>query len=278
MSQKTSQLSITRETQPQKNRSSKHGGNDIIHRRLVTREQANKTANLLFNSGDLRSSALLLRDLSQSLIRLQKLISDEKNSAGKEKSDTETSENLSDDPAKKKKELITKIKKCQIKLEKNARLHQIEMRKVKIMSESIQGNAEIKDFSEVMEGNEKSIQNLKKEILSLKSKLKREKCIRKNLEEYTALVKQAKSHPSREVTEKELSVVKGDVDTCKEKNTQLNQELEVKQKQFTLFLQCLFDLKTSLSSVQKNSEDIEEKKDLDEKGKELNDGDNAMET
>jgi len=144
--------------------------------------------------------------------------------------------------------------------------HDIEMRKLTLSANA--ANDQLIFYSSTTESTLSSISKINGEINKLKLSLSHEKMVKKNREEYEALAKMASPFPARRETEEKLKLIQVEMDDVSRREESAIKELEVREKQFQLFVQSLFDLKSSLSNSVYSSKEINEKKSQDSSDRE----------
>mmetsp|Transcript_9418 Transcript_9418/g.14568 ORF Transcript_9418/g.14568 Transcript_9418/m.14568 type:complete len:223 (-) Transcript_9418:924-1592(-) len=144
-------------------------------------------------------------------------------------------------------------------LVRETQLYQVEMRKLALTVHAAEGDTEEID-SEVA-AVKSQIRAMEQEIEQLRSEHPEAKQIRRNLEEYEALAKLANTRPPRRELELRTDEIKQKLEDV-EKETQKNRdEKSLREKQFHLFMQSLFDLKESLAEDSKEIIEEEEEDD-----------------
>mmetsp|Transcript_11522 Transcript_11522/g.16900 ORF Transcript_11522/g.16900 Transcript_11522/m.16900 type:complete len:225 (+) Transcript_11522:117-791(+) len=131
-------------------------------------------------------------------------------------------------------------------------LYQLEMRKIALSVHAAEVDAEeiISEISAVKlqrEATEKEIEDLRKEHPDAKQ-------VRRNLEEYEALAKLANTRPPRRELELHTDEIKQQLAHVEDETQKNRDEKSLREKQFHLFMQSLFDLKESLA--EDNEENI----------------------
>eukprot|EP00462_Mataza_sp_D1_P011056 CAMPEP_0175152138 /NCGR_PEP_ID=MMETSP0087-20121206/18932_1 /TAXON_ID=136419 /ORGANISM="Unknown Unknown, Strain D1" /LENGTH=210 /DNA_ID=CAMNT_0016438507 /DNA_START=27 /DNA_END=659 /DNA_ORIENTATION=+ len=104
---------------------------------------------------------------------------------------------------------------------------------------------EIDSFQQSQSGIETKLQTVNAEILELQAELEKEKLVRQQKEEYDLLMTQINKHPSRQTTHNEILRLQQELQQHQQAETQLEQELEGKRRQFGLFFHALSQLAPS---------------------------------
>jgi len=120
---------------------------------------------------------------------------------------------------------------------------------------------EIDYYDKLYQERTRDIERVKTEIAQLKIELDKEKQIRKNKEEYESLAKIINDYPTRSETEKEISELKRGLEALEDESSSLNTKIELRSKQFQLFLHAVQELQTELQEEQ----EAEERKKENEK-------------
>jgi len=90
------------------------------------------------------------------------------------------------------------------------------------------------------------IDEKKQEVEALRQEMQRSKQVWGYKEEYEALAKMANHRPSRAILEKRLLLSQKQMQVAIQNQEALEQELEIRQKQFQTLMQCMMDLKASV--------------------------------
>jgi len=134
-------------------------------------------------------------------------------------------------------------------------LHQLEVDKTVAVGEAC--GREILQYSEIKDQMETEIAATRKEISALQARLDAERRVRRNREECEALAAIANAHPASRATKRKIDEIRGGLDVEMDKAARTTMELELREKQFALCLQSIFDLKSVLAentdATEKNS-------------------------
>lgn len=137
-------------------------------------------------------------------------------------------------------------------LRRDLMLHQLEVRKLVQVERAVEADRRNckGELQVTLEKNEV----LRKEMVELKQQLASERLIRSRREEYDALAKVLnRSTASRRETENKLNEVSLRLSQLREKRKQAIEDVDVREKQFCLLLQSIYDLKATLSKEDKVS-------------------------
>jgi len=198
--------------------------NEILHRRMVTREGGG----VEIQCGTLSKAASQFQKFVRHALSLSE------NGTNNKVVSTEETEKI---VASLKRELL---------------LHGIEMSKMKFISRSV--DTELREYDRLQQEMEESISRNRSDIESLHNQLKHEKLVRRNREEYEAMAKLATVHPPRRETNFKLEAIRKKITDIREEEKKLDKYLEIREKQFQLLLQSIFDLKSTLSEEDKDEQ------------------------
>jgi hypothetical protein len=191
---------------------------EIMHTRLITRELIGGPKS---PKGSLTKCSLRFRDLCYKL-----------SSGSYEKEDIESTV---------------------LALKGEIKLLNLEMRKLKLVEMAM--DADLLEYVELQSHIESSKESNKQDIMDLQQTLTAEKLVRRDKQEYEALAKMANALPSKRQTTLKLSAVQRDLDNLKGQEGQRDKELGIREKQFQLLLQCIFDLKSTLKEDEDNPDE-----------------------
>jgi THO complex subunit 7 len=130
-------------------------------------------------------------------------------------------------------------------LERELRLHDLEMRKLMMVAQSASVELAHYDASEAQ--IERSMDECKSEIEALKQELRNEKIVRRHREEYEALAKAATARQPRQKTEQRVQSLESEVATVTAKELRVRKDLQLREKQFHLVVQSVFNLQSSIA-------------------------------
>jgi len=119
---------------------------------------------------------------------------------------------------------------------------------------------EMSTYNQLFAQREQSIEDVKQEITMLKEQLTQERIIRQNKEQYTQLAKIIAERPPTSVTEKEIEQLQGELDVLTQEATRVNLKIDLRTKQFQLFLHALSELQKDLDDEEESPPDV---KDVD---------------
>ena len=158
-------------------------------------------------------------------------------------------------------ELADGIEEAKQSLQWELSLHVLEMRKLVLVAEAAE--AELARYDDAQLQIEADMEDCRGEIEALKTQLTHEKRVRRHREEYETLAAVANRRPARRRTERNLAQVTADIEKVRKEEARAVKELEVREKQFQLLMQSIFDLKANLSEDIKRRE-LESPQCLDE--------------
>lgn len=164
-------------------------------------------------------------------------------------------------------EQANEIEVAKAALQRELRLHGLEMRKIGLVAQAAQ--AELDQYQAASRQIDNDVASTRAEIEQLKIELAHERQVRKNREEYESLAKMANVRPARRETESKLAAVQEEMGRIRKDEAGGNEELRVRAKQFHLLMQAVNDLKANIA------EDDVKKKALEEAA--AGDDDIAME-
>jgi len=139
---------------------------------------------------------------------------------------------------------LSLLKSVKEDLARELQLHNIEMQKWALGAKAAE--SELAYYASLADHNNSSIEECRNEIDSLKMTLTHEKQVLKNREEYESLAKMAASRPSSRLSKQQLEDIRAEIDEIRSKEHKTETELGVKEKQFQLLMQSIYDLKSSL--------------------------------
>jgi len=139
---------------------------------------------------------------------------------------------------------LTSLKSVKEDLARELQLHNLEMQKLALGAKAAE--SELAYYASLADGTQSSISKCRNEIDSLKTTLTHEKRVLKNRQEYESLAKMAVFRPSSRLTKQQLERIRAEIKEIRTKEHKAEKELEVKEKQFQLLMQSIYDLKSSL--------------------------------
>eukprot|EP01091_Cochliopodium_minus_P002542 TRINITY_DN12390_c0_g1_i1.p2 TRINITY_DN12390_c0_g1~~TRINITY_DN12390_c0_g1_i1.p2 ORF type:complete len:191 (+),score=57.04 TRINITY_DN12390_c0_g1_i1:112-684(+) len=114
------------------------------------------------------------------------------------------------------------------------------------------------NFQKSINEKEIEIEQLGKEIISLKKEYKQMNIDKKNREQYENMVKLINEYPSKEKTEKEIQVIENEIKQLEDDNEKLNQKFLNHSKQFQLLFFSLQQLDQEIQEdTNKKSNDMD---------------------
>lgn len=139
---------------------------------------------------------------------------------------------------------LSLLKSVKEELAREFQLHDLGMKKLALGAKAAE--SELDYYASLADGTQSSIAECKEEINTLKKTLLHEKQVLMNREEYETLAKMAASQPSSRLTKQQLEKVRGEIEEIRRKEHKAEKELGMKEKQFQLLMQSIYDLKSSL--------------------------------
>ena len=138
-------------------------------------------------------------------------------------------------------------------LVRELKLHDLEMRK--LCQGANAAEAELAFYAATAETTQSSILECRSEIENLKIKLAHEITVRRHCEEYESLAVMAIKRPARLKTEQKLKEIRSQMEDIRERERRAVNELEMREKQFQLLIQSIFDLKSNLKEDSQRAEE-----------------------
>ncbi len=221
---------------------------DLLKERLITKEGLA----LIPQRGTLSKCAIRFRDYLQAY---HALVSSSTAAIDTSDSTTQELEQLQQNLKNAQSDLITELK-----------LHDLEMRKVSLASQST--ITELQHYENLYTDTNENIIQIRKDIDVLKEKLTHEQKVRKHREEYEDLAKMASKRPSVYITKRKLEQVHKDIEEIEVKKKRTSSMIDMKRKQFHGLMQNIFDLKNSLEEDDVRKEIEKNVNQLDDKAKE----------
>lgn len=164
------------------------------------------------------------------------------------------------------------IEAAKQELVRELQLYEVEMTKVGLSVQA--ANADAVRLDEERDSVQAQIDAVQAEIATIRKEHPEAKQVRRNLEEYEALAKMANTRPSRRVLEEKKAKVDSALKEVEESVQNNRDEKALREKQFHLFMQSLFDLKESLAEDTERKEEKEAAKG--EEGEEDEDDDGEV--
>ena len=162
----------------------------------------------------------------------------------------------------------TEIRIAKESLQRELRLHALEMRKITLVADAAEN--ELAQYEQATKQIDADAAATRAEIDRLQTELAYETKVRQNREEYESLAKMANVRPARRATEAKLLQIEEEMGRIAEEEAVNVAELEVRAKQFHLLMQAVNDLKSTIA------EDEAKKRALEEAADEEDGDDDAM--
>mmetsp|Transcript_22078 Transcript_22078/g.63293 ORF Transcript_22078/g.63293 Transcript_22078/m.63293 type:complete len:270 (+) Transcript_22078:39-848(+) len=153
----------------------------------------------------------------------------------------------------------TEIRTAKESLQRELRLHALEMRKITLVADA--AHNELAQYEEATRQIDADVSATRAEIDRLQTELTYEKKVRQNREEYESLAKMANVRPARRQTEEKLRQVQEEMSRIAEEEAANIAELEVRSKQFHLLMQTVNDLKSTIAEDETRKRVLEEAAD-----------------
>lgn len=133
------------------------------------------------------------------------------------------------------------IEEAKQSLETELQLYKVEFTKLALGVTACQ--QDVVDLETESQDMKNEIASKKQKVESLREQVKKSKQVWGYKEEYESLAKLANHRPSRAILEKRLLLAQKQMQLANQTQERLQQELEMRQKQFTTLMQCMLDLK-----------------------------------
>jgi hypothetical protein len=130
-------------------------------------------------------------------------------------------------------------------LEREIQLYQVDMKKMLLQIKA--HRMESKQLDQSLQEVEQRTSQERQALVELRTQVKRAKRSRSCLEEYEVLAKLANQRPPRRILEEGMNKVQQELTKVKQEETKAAHELITREKQFSLLMQCMLDLKRSLT-------------------------------
>mmetsp|Transcript_3619 Transcript_3619/g.8228 ORF Transcript_3619/g.8228 Transcript_3619/m.8228 type:complete len:261 (+) Transcript_3619:47-829(+) len=153
-------------------------------------------------------------------------------------------------------EQANEIEVAKAALQRELRLHGLEMRKIGLVAQAAQ--AELEQYEAASRQIDTDVASTRAEIEQLKIELAHERQVRKNREEYESLAKMANVRPARRETESKLAAVQEEMERIRKDEAEGVEELRVRAKQFHLLMQAVNDLKANIAEDEVKKKALEE--------------------
>ena len=147
-------------------------------------------------------------------------------------------------------------------LETELALYKVEFHKLALRVKTFQ--KELEQVEQQSQDVTARIAEKKKHVEALRQEMQTSKQVWGNKEEYEILAKMANHRPSRAILEKRLLLAQKQMQVAIQSQEALEQEMEMRQKQFRTLMQCMMDLKASVQEDENGSEGKEEEGSVDE--------------
>jgi hypothetical protein len=148
------------------------------------------------------------------------------------------------------------IEQSKQELEQELKLYQVEVHKMSLSLETAQ--RELTQLESAGRETSTLIQEKQEQLVALRSKQSRSKQVWGFKEEYEALAKMGNHRPSRAILEKRLLLTEKQMQMTIAAEQATKTQVEVREKQFQLLMQCMLDLKASVNEESSNQDDEEE--------------------
>ena len=153
----------------------------------------------------------------------------------------------------------TEIRIAKESLQRELRLHALEMRKITLVADAAEN--ELAQYEQATEQIDADAAATRAEIDRLQTELAYETKVRQNREEYESLAKMANVRPARRATEAKLLEIEEEMGRIAEEEEANIAELEVRAKQFHLLMQAVNDLKSTIAEDEAKKRALEEAAD-----------------
>ena len=153
----------------------------------------------------------------------------------------------------------TEIRIAKESLQRELRLHALEMRKITLVADAAEN--ELAQYEQATKQIDEDAAATRAEIDRLQTELTYEKKVRQNREEYESLAKMANVRPARRETEAKLQQIQEEMGRIAEEEAANVAELEVRAKQFHLLMQAVNDLKSTIAEDEAKKKALEEAAD-----------------
>jgi len=160
----------------------------------------------------------------------------------------------------------TEIRVAKEALQRELRLHALEMRKITLVGDA--ALSELAQYEEATRQIDADVAATRAEIDRLQTELTYEKKVRQNREEYESLAKMANARPARRETEAKLQEIEEEMNRIAEEEAANAAELEIRSKQYALLMQTINDLKSTIAEDETKKRALEEA--ADEEGDDTN--------
>ena len=131
-------------------------------------------------------------------------------------------------------------------LRREIMLHQLEIRKLALVEKAI--DIDKMNCEGNLEDLEDSINMMRQDLLDCKQKLASERLVRSRREEYEALSKSANLSVSQKISNAKKLEMKLSLDNLRSEEARTQEEIDVKQKQFSLLIQSIYDLQATIAN------------------------------
>jgi Tho complex subunit 7 len=156
------------------------------------------------------------------------------------------------------------VEKAKQDLVRDVGLYQVDMKKVALSL--LAASHDTRGVETQIVDIESSIESVQAEIEDLRRAHPEAKQVRRNLEEYEALAKMASTRPSRRVSEERSAKVKIELEQFEASILKSNEDKSIREKQFHLFMQSMFDLKESFENDADTTEHYEKQNEEEDEG------------
>jgi small-conductance mechanosensitive channel len=151
------------------------------------------------------------------------------------------------------------IEQSKQELEQELQLYQVEVHKMSLSLETTQ--EELTQLESVGQETSTLIRQRQQQLVALRSKQSRSKQVWGYKEEYEALAKMGNHRPSRAILEKRLLLTEKQTQLAIAAEQATKNQVELREKQFQLLMQCMLDIKASVNEEINSQDDNEEEDD-----------------
>lgn len=156
------------------------------------------------------------------------------------------------------------VEKAKQDLVRDVGMYQVDMKKFTLSL--LAATDDIRGVETQISDIESRIESVQADIEALRTVHPQAKQVRRNLEEYEALAKMACTRPSRRVSEERAAKVKSELEQFEASILKSNEDKSIREKQFHLFMQSMFDLKESFEDESETMDDYEKQDEEEDEG------------
>uniref|UniRef100_A0A7S3FYZ3 THO complex subunit 7 homolog n=1 Tax=Palpitomonas bilix TaxID=652834 RepID=A0A7S3FYZ3_9EUKA len=169
----------------------------------------------------------------------------------------------------------TAMEKKRVAFQETLKDYEFFVRKVAVAAEGL--HVEKLAYEKQRNADAERIELASKEIDQLKAELKHQQKLRRHKEEYEAVANVIKTLPSRTKSEGEIAVLEDEIETLRKRNSEVDQRLQLRQKQFQLLLHTLADVERDLDELDDEKMVADMKKEEEEEKQKMRLDDDAEE-